>query len=331
MEVRTYRGRQLQEVMARIRAELGEEALILSTSQSRNAVSVEVGLERMPELNVDRQSSLTGTSVVARPRMVRAPLPGNIADILTGQGLEPALTAHLLQTITTAQPEKGVDRVIADGLARLFHFDSCMLGEDRRQRVVAFIGATGVGKTTTVAKLAARLRMAFDLKVGFISADAYRVGAGLQLQAYAQMLHVPCRVLSGRNTGGKELRQILADFRHLDLILIDTAGCSTSEVERIQQLQASLSAVQCIEKMLLLPAPSNTFDLHAALKAFGVLDYSRIIITKLDESGYIGPVLGAAAQSRRPLAFLTTGQKVPEDIEPASPRRLGWMLTRQIN
>ncbi len=332
MDVRTYRGRQMNEVMTRIKQELGESAYILSTAVIDNGVEVRVGkTSGVVDENTATAIESDVQNTKGRQRLITLDnvMGGDIYSLLSSQGLDSRLINQITAKIDASSAgATNIDQVIARGLARVAKFDSQLTGG---QKIVALVGATGVGKTTTIAKLAAKMRMSFSLKIGLISADSFRVGAGAQLQSYAQLLKVPCKSIEPNSDQNQQLHKILASYRHMDLIFIDTAGCSPREVERINQLERSLHGMRQIEKILVLPAPSNPVDLGVSLKAFDRIGYSRIVISKLDESGYIGPVLSSAISTGKPIGFLTTGQKVPEDIEPASARRLAWMLSRSIN
>ena len=200
-----------------------------------------------------------------------------------------------------------------------------------KTKFVAMLGATGVGKTTTIAKLAARIKMAFDLRIALISADYYRIGAGYQLQTYANLMKLPYRALDKRKDLNQELDKSLEYFSAYDLVLIDAAGFSPYRDSRLSELRDLFSSRPEIERMLVLPAPGNEYDLIQSIERFSSVGFERLVISKLDESGFIGPVLNALRTAGKPLAFFTTGQRVPEDIEPASHRRLAQILTRTMH
>lgn len=304
MRVVTYTGSDMNEVLTRIREEHGEDVIILSTQVERGLpVRVEIGLEeyQAPE--------------------PRAELPTGLKTTLAQQGLRPETITRLLKGSTSDDP-------LSEGIAREFQF-RCQLPQ--RSRVVALVGPTGVGKTTTIAKLAAQMKIHFDATVGLISMDHFRVGAGFQLQTYAALMELPCRLLDPEKNVVSELQRALKAFDACDLILIDTVGCSWRDASRIQQIANTFDQVGDIESMLVLPAPGNGPDLSSAIKGFAPTGFQRAILSKLDESCFIGPVLDAALASNTGLAFFTSGQQVPEDIEPASAKRLAWLLRRVVH
>lgn len=245
----------------------------------------------------------------------------SLEELLDKQGINHTVISEIL---ALAEHEGGDEHSASLGLSKVLSFDPRL---PIKQNVIALVGPTGVGKTTTIAKLAARIRAAFDYEIALVSADHYRVGAGYHLKTYADLLNLPFTQIRRI----EDLDAIQQKFAHYDLILVDTPGYSPRDVNKINELGTALSDRTWIEKILTLPAPGNEYDLKAAANAFTKTAYERIIISKLDESGFIGPVVNTAAYLKKPIAFLTTGQRVPEDIEPASARRLGWMMTRVIH
>lgn len=332
MEIKTFRGKELQLVMGDVRESVGDEALILDTRHLPDR-SVEIDVAIGAEAAPPRTQRHRAAPITLDDQRIEDEHPA--IDLLRESGFRAPLLHRLAE-------EMGRSGSLLEDIATAFRsslsFDSALA--PRRQgdpRVVALVGPTGVGKTTTLAKLAAQLRLAFDIKIGFISADSFRVGAAHQLQTYATLLNVPCRTIcppGTQRTGAGMVERIdeaLSEFRGLDLVLVDTAGVSARDRERLTLLQESLGSDEFIERMLVLQAPSNERDLMHCAEAFAPLQYSRLIVTKLDETRFAGPVLNLAHKLRLPLAFLCSGQRVPEDIEPASAKRLAWMATNGIH
>jgi flagellar biosynthesis protein FlhF len=177
--------------------------------------------------------------------------------------------------------------------------------------VVALIGPTGVGKTTTVAKLAARFALKHgNHSVALISTDTYRIGAQEQLNTYARILDVPIRMAATP----EELAVALNAFSAKRLVLVDTAGMSQRDLqlsERLAFLNLPGRDVRCF---LTLSAATDQASLEQAVKAFGVAQPEGCILTKVDEAGSLGGALSTLIHNRLPLGFITDGQKVPEDI-----------------
>jgi flagellar biosynthesis protein FlhF len=190
--------------------------------------------------------------------------------------------------------------------------------EGGRARVVALIGPTGVGKTTTVAKLAANLKLRERRRVGLITIDTYRIAAVDQLRTYADIIEVPLRAVL---TAG-ELAQAVHAMRDLDVILIDTVGRSQNDPLRLNQLRSFLAAADADEVHMVVAATSNRRCAQKVLNQFGPLGANRIILTKLDEAETDGMILNLSTEESAALSYVTTGQDVPDDIEQADAGRL---------
>ena len=193
---------------------------------------------------------------------------------------------------------------------------------DKKGKAVAFVGPTGVGKTTSIAKLAAKYsRIGKD--VALITIDTYRVGAVEQLKTYAKILKVPALVASNP----RELREKIDHFRDKDLILIDTAGRSQRDQGQISFLREFFPGPEDkIELHLLMSATTHDSGISDIVKRFGSLPVQRHIFTKLDECSSFGSILNALARHKLNCSYFTTGQRVPEDLEAASPERMADLI-----
>ena len=187
------------------------------------------------------------------------------------------------------------------------------LPQPGRPRILAFVGPTGVGKTTTIAKIAANAQLVRKLKVGLITVDTFRMAAVEQLARYAEILECPLQVVKQP----EELAQALDAMADCDLILVDTTGRSPRAADQVAALGQYFPSGWGGEVILTVAASTRERDLHAAIEAFGVLDYSALCVTKLDETDALGVVYSAARRAGRPLSWLTAGQRVPEDLEVA--------------
>ncbi len=194
-----------------------------------------------------------------------------------------------------------------------------------RRRVVALVGATGVGKTTTIAKLAANFRLRSGIKLGLVTVDTYRVAAVEQLRTYAEIIDLPMKVV----TNPLEMRRALDELAGLDLVLIDTAGRSPKDELQIQELKSLLAEAHVDEVHLVLSMTSSRQSLEAAAAKFKAAGTTAVILTKLDEASGMGAVLSLARQVDLPISYLTTGQAVPDDIEPGHPRRIARLVLGQ--
>jgi flagellar biosynthesis protein FlhF len=190
------------------------------------------------------------------------------------------------------------------------------------RRMVALVGPTGVGKTTTVAKLAANLKLVHGLRVGLITVDTYRIAAVEQLKTYAEIIDLPLAVA---NDPG-QMRQALDELGAVDMVFIDTAGRGPRDEVKIRELADFMAQARPDEVHLVLSAGTAERTLKSAVERFASVRADRLILSKLDEAEGLGAILGVLGQANLPVSYLTTGQAVPDDIEPASRRRLARLI-----
>ncbi len=193
-----------------------------------------------------------------------------------------------------------------------------------KRRLVALIGPTGVGKTTTIAKLAANFRIKQQRRVGLITVDTYRIAAVEQLRTYADIIDLPMEVVSTP----REMRQAIARMANLDLVLLDTAGRSPKDDVKIQELKSMLAEAQPDDVQLVLSSVASSGGLAKTAEQFAAIGATALLITKLDEAAGLGNLLPLVRSSRLPLSYVTCGQNVPDDIEPADSRRLARLILR---
>lgn len=189
-------------------------------------------------------------------------------------------------------------------------------------RVVALVGPTGVGKTTTIAKLAAAFSLIDKKRVALVTADTYRVAAIRQLQTYGEILGVPIEVVYSP----EEMKSAISKHSGDDLILIDTAGRSPRNPMQIQELKCLMEASDPHEVHLALSATTRYADLLDVLERFGKIRIDRLVLTKLDEGTRFGSLLNLSVKTGKALSYVTTGQNVPEDFEPADARKLARLV-----
>ena len=190
------------------------------------------------------------------------------------------------------------------------------------RQIAMLVGPTGVGKTTTIAKLAGRFGMSGGLRVGLITVDTYRVAAVDQLRTYAEIIDLPMQVV----TNPEQLSDALAQFAEFDLVLIDTAGRSPHDDRRLEELQQLVDAATPDHVYLVLSLASGAKSLRAAAERFGAVRPTSLVLTKLDEAAGCGALLSATRDLVLPVSYLTAGQEVPRDIEPANPCRMARLI-----
>jgi flagellar biosynthesis protein FlhF len=186
------------------------------------------------------------------------------------------------------------------------------------RRIVALVGPTGVGKTTTIAKLAANFHLREKQRVGLITVDTYRIAAVDQLRTYADIIDLPMEVVSTP----REMRAAIARLSDLDLILMDTAGRSPQDDLRIQELKAMLNEARADEVHVVLSSVASTTSMKQAAARFAEVGATSLLFTKLDEATGLGSILPVLRSSNLPISYITSGQNVPEDIASAERRKL---------
>ncbi|MDM8538695.1 AAA family ATPase, partial [Desulfobacterales bacterium HSG17] len=206
--------------------------------------------------------------------------------------------------------------ILQNILHRISHADPFEVGQSTQ--IAAFIGPTGVGKTTTIAKLAAELHIKLKKKIGLVSVDSFRIGAVEQLKAYANIMGVP--YLAAHNHS--DLMNALEKLSTLDIILIDSAGHSHMDHERMGTLQELFDNNTKVSTHLVLSATSKARDMQKAVDNFSVLQPATYVFTKLDETDQPGSIIDQIFQKDMPVSFLTNGQNVPDDILPATAKNV---------
>jgi flagellar biosynthesis protein FlhF len=288
---RTFRGRSAEEALRRVQEAFGEGALIVETRTMPFQVPP-------PE----------------EPFEVVAVAPAGAAPdeaLLRRLGLPPSLRARLRD----AGSEREAVRLLARRLP--CRAPGRLAGEGGR--VLALVGPTGVGKTTTAAKLAARAALDEGARVALVTTDTYRVGAAAQLAAYAEMLGVSFHVAAD----GAGLRVALEAAREADVVIVDTSGRSPRARAELRAARALLAGGgRPVDVALVVAAGVPRGDFADAVAAFGALRPGELIVTKLDETRRKGGLVSLVRQAACPLSFVSAGQEVPDDLEAAEPEAL---------
>lgn len=247
----------------------------------------------------------------------RQPIKTELLKRLTDLGLTPALCNVLTEQVGPVEDEEQGWRRALGLLAHHVNVtDDDILNSGG---IVALVGSTGVGKTTTVAKLAARFALRHGQRsVALITTDCYRIGAHEQLFTYGRILGVPVQVASSH----EELRTALSSLSDKRLVLIDTAGMSQRDLRLAEQFSTLRDCGFPLQTYLVMNATTQAGVLQETLRAFGAVALSGCIMTKLDEAASLGGVLSVIAQHTLPLAYIGDGQRVPEDLHPARAHNL---------
>lgn len=196
--------------------------------------------------------------------------------------------------------------------------DMIKVAPTKLDNVVVLVGPTGVGKTTTIAKLAGRMALLEKKKVGLITIDTYRIGAVEQLKTYADIMNIPFKVVLTI----KDMEASIESMKDCDVILIDTTGRSSKNTMQISELRAFVDKVNTENIHLVISCTTKNKDIEVIVNGYKTLNYNSIIVTKLDETSTYGSILNILEYADKPISFVTTGQNVPDDIKMINPKEL---------
>lgn len=307
----------MPDALRQIRQDLGERAVILETRRSRTGLLGLTGAERVhvlaaveekaapqSQLNVDALRNLMAPREDARAQM---------AERLSDGGIEPALRERLLGACAPNYSAERVATEIAAGL-RVAEPEA----PANTQARIALVGPTGVGKTTTTAKLAARYALSGKKRVAMVTMDTYRIGAVEQIRIYARVMGLPLEVAESP----EEMRAAVARHADKDVILIDTVGRSPNKSLQLAEIQTFLNAANVTETHLVLAATSAPDYLARVTDQFACLQPNRLIVTKLDEMPRWGAIASLCHRTGLHASFVTDGQEVPRNLRPADPAEI---------
>ncbi len=343
MKIKKYVGSSEYEVMNRLKTELGSDAIILSTRKIKQKGLF--GFLRKPLIEViaayDNENSISRKRKADEnlikinrelddiKRMV-AQITVNNTD--SKQQVHPRIKKYWLKLI-----ENGVEESIATSIFKklsdqinLEDKDSYSIEKIVRQvigeyignpeplnmsksdqKIIFLVGPTGVGKTTTLAKLAAQLVIGGEFNVGLITSDTYRIAAVEQLKIYSDILRVPLEVIYTE----EDMYKALVAFKDKDVIFVDTTGRNHREIKREDEIFNIINSINNKEIYLLLSVNTDFAALKSIIEHYSFIDNYKIIFTKMDETERVGNILNIKYLTNKPVSYITTGQNVPNDIE----------------
>jgi len=345
MLIKKFQGKSISEATVKLKHELGADAMILATKKLAGRESGPyVEISAMPSgyasvsdayselkadmLNIKDMICLMNTSGHVMNTLRMSPAVLNIYANIIRRGVSDKNTriilekAGVLNDNRQMNPEISAAARVAREITSAIKVDDSITRDNGNQKIVALVGTTGVGKTTTIAKLAARFMLESKKKVGLISIDNYRIGAMEQLKAYANILGIPCYPAINR----KDLDLVVRKLSDKDVILIDTAGQSQYDQARIAELREMISGEFEIGAHLLLSVPTSQKEMRKTAVNFEPLHCGSCIFTKIDEAERHGVILNHLMETDLPVAYLTNGQNVPEDIEPAGKEKIAKLV-----
>ncbi len=258
-------------------------------------------------------------------KRLREPLKARVLEELSAMDIAPdvamALAALTPQRTNLENPSHIPLALLVKHLPVVDRLSTCNSG------VIAVVGPTGAGKTTTIAKLAARWSMQHGSRdLALVSTDAYRIGAREQLMTYARILGAPMHAVNS----GEELARVLERLKSKRLILIDTAGMGPRDVRLTEQLAALQLGAARAKVMLALPAQGEGHALEEIIRAFARVSPAACILTKVDEAASLGAVISTTLRHKLRIAYLCDGQRVPEDLHSAHQRRV-WLVRTALS
>ncbi|MCC7034589.1 MAG: hypothetical protein IT179_17345 [Acidobacteria bacterium] len=326
MSVKTYRHTTVKDALRAVREDMGPEALVLATRMV--AARGWRGWVGMREVQVTAASAPAAVrAAVPERRPADTPPPtrtarsarGGLVARLLASGLDRAMAERVAASASHAERRAASLPVLRRLLAS--QLEALAAGDEPYARVEVFVGPPGVGKTTTIAKIAARERATRGRTLGLVGADGFRTGAVEQLRIYASVIGAPFRV--ARTV--EELDKALAAGRHS--LLVDTAGRSPRD-GGLRDLRRLLGGRRGVRTHLVMAADTSARTARRLLDAYQDVRPDRIVIAKLDEAESVAPLLAVIADCGIPVSYLTTGQQVPEDFDRATPAALAGALLR---
>ncbi|MEW5947623.1 MAG: flagellar biosynthesis protein FlhF [bacterium] len=249
---------------------------------------------------------------------------GGVYLKLIENDVDPAIAQDIIRAIdeTLGDEDKKDRKKVQDSLEkhlkRLMKTSGAVDTSRTGARTIALVGPTGVGKTTTIAKLATSLSFSRRRRVGLITVDTYRIAAVEQLKVYAEILDVPLRVVYDDD----DMKRATDIFSDMDVVLIDTAGRSQRSEEKITALRNILSVCYPLDIHLVLNVNTRFRELLDITERFSRLSYNHLLFTKLDEALTFGNIINVIVRRNTGLSYVTYGQNVPDEIQPAAPEKL---------
>jgi flagellar biosynthesis protein FlhF len=265
-----------------------------------------------------------------KPAPQFAPQLQRVLERLVACDVEPSIARGLVSYLQKEKPHLETFDELVDALeaplSGMYQVAGPVVPTPGSQKVVALVGPTGVGKTTTIAKLAANFALARDVEMALFTIDTYRVAAIEQLKTYGDIIGVPVEVVMTP----QGLREGLKSHADKDLILIDTAGRSPGNRMHLNELKGFLDFPAQRETHLVLSSTTRLADLKQIVRNFSATGIDRLIFTKTDETEVVGGILSIAHETGLPVSYITTGQSVPDDIMVAEPPSLAKMLIAEL-
>lgn len=289
------------------------EALLKNSESNKEMIKNQDNISRETNLmSSNKNQDLLFNEVKEMKNMINNLVNNNNIEVdkaeefLEEQDICKEVRNELLEKTKGINDEKERLEEIKELIAKKIKIEPIEMNEN-----IVFVGPTGVGKTTTIAKLAGRLALIEKKKVGLITIDTYRIGAVEQLKTYAEIMNIPFKVVFNL----KDMEIAINSMDDCDVVLIDTTGRSSKNTMQISELRAYVEKANSKNINLVLSSTIKDKDVKIINEAYKVLNFNKVIITKLDETSTYGSIVNILKEVEVPISFITTGQNVPEDIE----------------
>ena len=348
MRIKKFTANNYSTALTEVKKELGEDALILST-RSIKPPTIMAGQKEATRVEITAAVEYIGPVTASSVKFSDENEKGDVelkslifnllsqsgqAQFLGLQshqfdtyshmvenGLDEKLAAKILQKTLEHNSQENIDCGKEPVMNLMEKVVPCKGEIDLKAdgpKIVAFVGPTGVGKTTTIAKIAAEYALRRGQKLVLVSLDTYRLGAIDQLRVYGEIMEVPFEVAGGK----EDLRRIVDSHSDKDLILIDTTGRSHQDKDYSGELKEIFDDVGEVEIHLVLSVTAQEKLFAATYRQFSSIGVDRVLFTKLDEGLSFGSLFNFSVRNRLPISYFTSGQRVPEDLEVARPDRV---------
>lgn len=352
MVIKRYIVNNMNEALTRIRYELGKDAVIISQRKIKKPgffgffrkKSIEVTAAIDNAKKYEEPSGKSNSEVLKELQQVKDALN----EIKSGSSKNSVFndnsnyrgynesTGNKLKAIlqNSDVSEKLIKLILADEKVLNLRFEDMhsflrssieskiKISKGKIEGKVILVGPTGVGKTTTIAKLAGKLALIEKKKVGLITIDTYRIGAVEQLKSYAEIMNLPFKVV----LSVRDMKEAVESMKDCEVILIDTTGRSSNNIMQISELRSYIEKIQSDSIHLVISSTTKEKDIYAITEGYRQLNYNNIIISKTDETTTFGSILNILDSADKPLSFITTGQNVPDDIKKITEAQLSNLI-----
>lgn len=295
-----------------------------SNIEKKDIAAIESKLERLETLLEQSGTAMVQNQEVSHEDQNPSKYKNEIVELVYQHLIESEIDEEVATNLMKGIDSKDINEVVASVYKRLVKIldKASPVVWEGQQKVVFFVGTTGVGKTTSIAKIAANLIIAENRSVGLITTDTYRIAAVEQLKTYGKILDVPVKVAYTPT----ELRQAIESYSDKDLILIDSAGCSQKNEDQFRDTVQMLAEVPESEMYLVLSLTTKYKDMCEILEKYSPYKSVKLVFSKLDETNTIGNIINIKCKYSAKLSYITTGQNVPEDIEIVAPSEIAKRL-----